>query len=115
MTSNLITPYLALLQGTFVVGLTFNIILFHLKSKPLNFTTLQVIMMALSYVLITVATLITVSTLQMDDAWYMLVGAGYLLGDIGLISIYGNKRSKVIQQRYFERMREILGKHYEFS
>lgn len=77
-------------QGAFVLGVSV-VILFYYLRLPHEQRSLQyhIILISASYNLITAATMISVyrEVYSFGDAWFLVVGIGYLFGDISLMTM----------------------------
>lgn len=93
MTYEYLFRLFAISQGAFVLGLTafiFSWYTSHYKQADNKKRRLLKIGFALSYIMLTVATIRTAifSVYDWGDVWYWIVIAGYFIGDICLIYLF---------------------------
>jgi ABC-type Fe3+-siderophore transport system permease subunit len=79
-------------QGAFVFGITIFIFLYYFKSKKIvpYRVKLHVLFVSFGFLLVLGCTMITVfrQVYHYEDFWYWLLGLGYLITDIGLITLF---------------------------
>jgi hypothetical protein len=81
----------AIAQGSAVMGFTFFIFLYYVPKKKSQLTNirLHVTFISLSYICLTIATILTAITgLIQVDFWYWIVLLAYIIGDVALIYIF---------------------------
>jgi len=83
----------AIMQGCFVLGFTLFIFGYYLPKKKTDLTggiRWHVILVSLSYILLTSATIKTAAmgAYTWGDLWYWIVSAAYLSGDVSLVFVF---------------------------
>jgi len=83
----------AIAQGSFVIGYTIFILIYYLPKKKNHIrhtTKRHVILISLSYILLTTGTVWTAvhGFYSWGNFWYWAIFLGYTIGDIGLIMIF---------------------------
>lgn len=82
---------LALAQGSFAFGIT--LIIFYYYFRPFKGITpmrQHIILISVSYLLLMAATMISIfrDKYEITDWWNLIVGVGYIIGDISLFILF---------------------------
>lgn len=81
----------AMIQGGLVLGVCMMIFYFYSRyGVRFSATQFHVLTISLSYMLLILATIISVSRAYYEwgDVWFWIVGTGYLIGDISLFIMF---------------------------